>query len=255
MNVSIPLIALAAIVVYIATGTWDSGPGTLSSVRFSASCSPQSAPHRKSGTSFPELSSGSKPPERGDARCRTSSVLRDRHVKSHERNQIARDIASGFASEAPMLSVAWDHIQAALADARDLAMDVTRLSAELRSRVSGTPTRLPRCAPRSALSATVSEIPGTTSATSWTRCKTFLGRTEGSAMMSYCRMRRQARQSAVWVCSRRRSSAPTQTSSLHPPGCSWLGSSGATAPTRARRGRRAAHGHWLWVGEGSGGVR
>src|SRR5260370_32849966 len=47
------------------------------------------------------------------------------------RNQIARDIVSGFASAAPMLSVAWDHIRAALADARDLATQVTRLSAEL----------------------------------------------------------------------------------------------------------------------------
>jgi len=47
------------------------------------------------------------------------------------RNQIARDIVSGFASAAPTLSVAWDHIRAALADARDLATEVTRLSAEL----------------------------------------------------------------------------------------------------------------------------
>ena len=47
------------------------------------------------------------------------------------RNQVARDIVSGFASAAPTLSVAWDHIRAALADARDLATEVTRLSAEL----------------------------------------------------------------------------------------------------------------------------
>ena len=47
------------------------------------------------------------------------------------RNQIAGDIVSGFASAAPTLLVAWDHIRAALADARDLATDVTRLSAEL----------------------------------------------------------------------------------------------------------------------------
>lgn len=47
------------------------------------------------------------------------------------RNQVARDIVSGFASAAPTLSAAWDHIQAALADARDLATEVTRLSAEL----------------------------------------------------------------------------------------------------------------------------
>jgi hypothetical protein len=47
------------------------------------------------------------------------------------RNQIARDIVSGFASATPTLSAAWDHIRAALADVRDLATEVTRLSAEL----------------------------------------------------------------------------------------------------------------------------
>ena len=47
------------------------------------------------------------------------------------RNQVARDIVSGFASATPTLSAAWDHIRAALADARDLAAEVTRLSAEL----------------------------------------------------------------------------------------------------------------------------
>ena len=47
------------------------------------------------------------------------------------RNQIARDIVSGFANATPTLSAAWDHIRAALADARDLATEVTRLSAEL----------------------------------------------------------------------------------------------------------------------------
>ena len=47
------------------------------------------------------------------------------------RNQVARDIVSGFASATPTLAAAWDHIRAALADARDLATEVTRLSAEL----------------------------------------------------------------------------------------------------------------------------
>lgn len=47
------------------------------------------------------------------------------------RNQVARDIVSGFASATPTLSAAWDHIRAALADVRDLATEVTRLSAEL----------------------------------------------------------------------------------------------------------------------------
>jgi len=47
------------------------------------------------------------------------------------RNQAARDVVSGFASAMPSLSVAWRHIDAALTDARDLATEVTRLSAEL----------------------------------------------------------------------------------------------------------------------------
>jgi hypothetical protein len=47
------------------------------------------------------------------------------------RNQAARDIVSGFASATPTLSAAWQHIRAALADARDLATEVTRLSTEL----------------------------------------------------------------------------------------------------------------------------
>jgi hypothetical protein len=47
------------------------------------------------------------------------------------RNQIARDMVSGFASATPTLSAAWNHIRAALADVRDLATEVTRLSTEL----------------------------------------------------------------------------------------------------------------------------
>jgi hypothetical protein len=47
------------------------------------------------------------------------------------RNLGARDIVSGFASAMPTLSVAWQHLEAALADARDLATEVIRLSAEL----------------------------------------------------------------------------------------------------------------------------
>ena len=50
------------------TGTWDCGPGTRSSARCSASCSPRPAPHRRSGASSPESFSGSRPAERGDAR-------------------------------------------------------------------------------------------------------------------------------------------------------------------------------------------
>ena len=47
------------------------------------------------------------------------------------RNRAARDIVSGFASATPTLSVAWQYLQAALADAKGLATEVTRLSAEL----------------------------------------------------------------------------------------------------------------------------
>jgi len=47
------------------------------------------------------------------------------------RNMAARDIVSGFASAMPTLSLAWHHLQAALADTRDLAAEVARLSAEL----------------------------------------------------------------------------------------------------------------------------
>jgi hypothetical protein len=47
------------------------------------------------------------------------------------RNLAARDVVSGFASAMPTLSAAWQHLQAALADTRDLAAEVARLSAEL----------------------------------------------------------------------------------------------------------------------------
>jgi hypothetical protein len=47
------------------------------------------------------------------------------------RNRAARDIVSGFASATPTLVDTWQHIEIALADARDLATEVTRLSADL----------------------------------------------------------------------------------------------------------------------------
>jgi hypothetical protein len=47
------------------------------------------------------------------------------------RNQAARDMVSGFASATPTLSVAWQHIDAALTDAQELATEVNRLSVEL----------------------------------------------------------------------------------------------------------------------------
>jgi hypothetical protein len=51
--------------------------------------------------------------------------------KVMSRNLAAHDIVSGFASAMPTLSVAWQHLQVALADTRHLAAEVTRLSAEL----------------------------------------------------------------------------------------------------------------------------
>ena len=47
------------------------------------------------------------------------------------RNHAAQDIVSGFASATPTLSPAWQYVQTALADTRDLATEVTRLAAEL----------------------------------------------------------------------------------------------------------------------------
>ena len=47
------------------------------------------------------------------------------------RNSAARDIVAGFATAAPTLSPAWRAIQTALADARDLAAELARLSGEL----------------------------------------------------------------------------------------------------------------------------
>jgi hypothetical protein len=47
------------------------------------------------------------------------------------RNSAARDIVAGFATADPTLSPAWQAIQTALADARDLAAEVARLCAEL----------------------------------------------------------------------------------------------------------------------------
>jgi hypothetical protein len=49
------------------------------------------------------------------------------------RNHAARDIVSGFARATPTLSPAWEHVETALADARDLATEVARLAAELAS--------------------------------------------------------------------------------------------------------------------------
>jgi hypothetical protein len=47
------------------------------------------------------------------------------------RNSAALDIVAGFATADPTLSPAWQAIQTALTDARDLAAEVTRLSGDL----------------------------------------------------------------------------------------------------------------------------
>ena len=48
-----------------------------------------------------------------------------------KRNRAAQDIVSGFATATPTLSPAWQYIETALADTRDLATEVARLTAEL----------------------------------------------------------------------------------------------------------------------------
>jgi hypothetical protein len=47
------------------------------------------------------------------------------------RNSAARDIVAGFSTATQSLSPMWEVIQTALADARDLAAEVVRLSAQL----------------------------------------------------------------------------------------------------------------------------
>jgi hypothetical protein len=47
------------------------------------------------------------------------------------RNSAAREIVAGFATVMPTLTDVWQHIETALADSRDLAAEVARLSAEL----------------------------------------------------------------------------------------------------------------------------
>jgi hypothetical protein len=47
------------------------------------------------------------------------------------RNSAAREIVAGFATAIPALAEMWRHIETALADSRDMAAEVARLSAEL----------------------------------------------------------------------------------------------------------------------------
>jgi hypothetical protein len=74
----------------------------------------------------------SSPTERGDAQMPNARPYPSIDIPEViNRNSAARDIVAGFATASPTLSPAWQAIQAALADARDLAAEVARLSAEL----------------------------------------------------------------------------------------------------------------------------
>jgi hypothetical protein len=65
------------------------------------------------------------------------------------RNAAARRIVAGFSAATPTLSEAWRHLDTSLADAGDLADEVTRLSAELAA------TRLDRANLLAAMRATL----------------------------------------------------------------------------------------------------
>lgn len=72
------------------------------------------------------------PDERGDAQM--PSTVPYSSVSLPEvmtRNSAAREILAGFAAATPALSAMWQHIETALADSRDLAGEVRRLSGEL----------------------------------------------------------------------------------------------------------------------------
>ena len=70
--------------------------------------------------------------ERGDAQMPNARPYSSIDIPEViNRNSAARDIVAGFATASPTLSPAWQAIQTALADARDLAAAVARLSAEL----------------------------------------------------------------------------------------------------------------------------
>ncbi len=70
--------------------------------------------------------------ERGDAQMTNARPYSSIDIPEvMNRNSAARDIVAGFATATPTLSPAWQTIQTALADGRDLAAEVVRLSAEL----------------------------------------------------------------------------------------------------------------------------
>jgi hypothetical protein len=74
----------------------------------------------------------SRSTERGDVQVTNTVPYSTINIpEAMNRNQAARDIVSGFAKATPTLSPAWEHIETALADARDLATEVARLANEL----------------------------------------------------------------------------------------------------------------------------
>ena len=74
----------------------------------------------------------SSPSERGDAQMPNARPYFSIDIPEViNRNSAARDIIAGFAIATPTLSPAWRTVATALADARDLAAEVARLSADL----------------------------------------------------------------------------------------------------------------------------
>jgi hypothetical protein len=73
-----------------------------------------------------------RPTERGDVQVTNTVPYSTVNIpEAMNRNRAAQDIVSGFATATPTLSPAWQYIETALADARDLATEVARLAAEL----------------------------------------------------------------------------------------------------------------------------
>ena len=163
------------------------------------------------------------------------------------RNSAARNIVAGFATAAPTLSPAWQAIQTALADARDLAAEVARLSAELAA------ARLDRANALAAMRAAIARTrDGEADPLYYLRdelnapLRTPLRAAKGATMTSYRRMRRQARQI------RRSGMQPMMFINAgdqfpDPAGMLWLGGRGATAPNSPPlvRCRRCGAGWWL----------
>jgi hypothetical protein len=73
-----------------------------------------------------------RPTERDDVQVANSVPYSTINIpEAMNRNRAAQEIVSGFTRATPTLSPAWQYIETALADARDLATEVARLTAEL----------------------------------------------------------------------------------------------------------------------------